>query len=76
MKARYLKAALGISKFTLSPLAYLLARETFLVENLRLKHLLPSNQHYEAFIEERRKKRKEIWPEFYCTDAMICKEWM
>ena len=74
-KPMYLKRMLGVSKFALSRYAYVLARETFLVEDLRLQMLLPSTPAYEELLRELRMKRDSISEEFYTTDAMI-NDWM
>lgn len=75
VKARFLKAALGISKFAPSRLAYELTRETFLVEDLRTKFLLPANKHAAALKGARQQKRNEIPEDFYATDAMTDRSW-
>ena len=76
MKPRFLKRVLGISKYALSRYAYVLARETFLVEDLRLQMLLPSTTAYEGLIRELQMKRETISESFYTTDAMANTEWM
>ena len=75
VKAKFLKAAMGISKYTRSCLMYELARENFLIEELRTKLLLPSTKSGEEHLEDRRKKREEIPLEFYGTDGMIYHNW-
>ncbi|KAJ4427799.1 hypothetical protein ANN_25452 [Periplaneta americana] len=73
VKARFLKAALGISKHAPSRIAYELARENFLIEDLRYK--LPSTENSTRLLEERRQKRDEIWLDFYSTNAMTDRTW-
>lgn len=75
IKSRYLKRALGLSKYSLSRYAYELARETFFLEDLRLRMLLPATESYKKVVEERRQKRKEITEDFYSTNAMIQRDW-
>lgn len=75
VKANFLKRALGISRFTPSRMAYVLAREPFLIEDLRVKFLLPSTDAYKNFLQERYDKMTEIDEDFYCTSAMIDRSW-
>ncbi|KAJ4446865.1 hypothetical protein ANN_13565 [Periplaneta americana] len=75
VKARSLKAAIGISKFAPSRLAYELARETFHVEDLRTKFLLPAARREAALKEERQQKRNEVPNDFYAIDAMTDRSW-
>jgi hypothetical protein len=75
VKARFLKKALGVSKYTRSRLLYELAKETFLVEGLRINLLLPSPESATKLLEERKKKREEIWQDFYATDTMLNRNW-
>ena len=75
VKARFLKTALGVSKYTRSRLVYELAGEPFLIEDLRWKLDLPSTDSWRKLLEDREKKRKEIWPEFYTTEAMVNRAW-
>ena len=75
VKSRFLKAALGVSKYTKSRLIYELAKETLFVEDLRLKFSLPFTVNWERSLQERKKKREEIWPNFYATEAMIDRSW-
>mgnify|MGYP000250499100 CR=1 FL=1 len=74
VKARFLKMALGLSKYTSSRLVYELAREPFLMEELRLK--LGPTTNWAKLLRERQNKRKDIWPEFYTTNAMNTRTWM
>ena len=71
LKATYLKRVLCISKFTASRLAYAMAKETFLLEDLRLQHLMPTTPAMEEVSQEREAKERTIWPEFNATEAMI-----
>lgn len=75
IKSRYLKRVLGIGKNAKSRLTYELTRETFFLEDIRLRHLLASTGPYAELIEERRAKRTEIDPEFYGTGAMTDRTW-
>jgi hypothetical protein len=56
VKARFLKITLGISKYTPSRLADELAKETFLMEDLRYRLLLPSTENSSRLIEERKQE--------------------
>lgn len=76
VKAKFLKTAMGVSKYTPSRLIYELAREPFLIEELRTLVPLPSTRNAEAHLRERRKKRDEIPAEFYGTDAMTDRNWI
>lgn len=73
VKSRFLKATLGVSRYTRSRLAYELAREPFFIEDLRMK--LPSTDSSNKLLQEREKKRREIWMEFYATTAMTNRSW-
>lgn len=75
VKARYLKRALGVAKTAPSRLVYELARESFYIEDLRIKLLLPSTDQANKLIEIRKKKREEITEDFYTTDAMVDRRW-
>ncbi|KAJ4436809.1 hypothetical protein ANN_16941 [Periplaneta americana] len=75
VKARFLKATLGISKHTLSRLVYVLAQETFLIEELRTKLDLPSTSNWKKALDERIRKREDIWEDFYITEVMINRTW-
>ena len=44
VKSTYIKRAVGVAKNTRSRLVYLLARETFLIENLRTMYPYPTQQ--------------------------------
>ena len=76
VKATFLKKALRVSKFTQTRLIYVLTGELTLIEELRLKLLLPSTEGYIQMIEARKEKEKAIWEDFYCTGAMMDKNWM
>ena len=75
IKARFLKRTLGISKRSPSRLAYELAQETFLMEDLRHRLQLPSTEQESKLIEIRRKKRNDIELDFYTTEAMTNRKW-
>ena len=75
VKATYLKRALGVSKTTRSRLVYLLAREPFLLEDIKLRYML---QHTKALGNQMKimeEKRADVWPEFYGTGAMTDRTW-
>jgi hypothetical protein len=44
-------------------------------EELRINLLLPSTESVTKLLEERKKKREEIWQDFYATDAMPNRNW-
>jgi hypothetical protein len=69
LKARYLKRTKG--QYTPSRLVYPLARETFLLDDLMLKHLLPRTSEVKAVLRSRKKKQEEFWQDLYATEAMI-----
>ena len=75
LKARFLKRALGLSKYTASRLVYVLARETLLLDDLRLKLLLPCTESLQVILRELEAKRDGIPAEFYITDAMTSDHW-
>lgn len=75
VKSRFLKAALGVSKFTKSRIIYELARETFLLEDIRLELQLPHTHQYDQALTEMKERKNDIWEEFYSTDAMIFRQW-
>ena len=75
VKATYLKKAIGVSKNTRSRLVYLLARETFLIEDLRMTMTLPRTNASEQLLTILREKREATPVEFYGTGAMIDREW-
>lgn len=56
VKARFLKITLEISKYTPSRLAYELAKETFLMEDLRYRLLLQSTENSSRLLEERKQE--------------------
>jgi hypothetical protein len=45
------------------------------MEDMRLKLLLPYTDAVNKVITERREKEKEIWCDFYATEAMINRKW-
>lgn len=75
VKASFLKRILAVSRFTSSRLVYVLTREQFFLEELRMRYLLPSTKAYEQLLQERRQKRDAIPEEFYGTPAMIDRSW-
>ena len=75
VKSLYLKRVLCLSRFTPPNLVYLLARETFYIEDIRVQLMLPSTDAYSALLLERTRKREEVWTDFFSTDAMITTEW-
>jgi hypothetical protein len=76
VKSTFLKRAMCLSKHTPSRLTYVLARETYAIEDIRQKWLLPNTAAYVDLVQEVNAKRKEIWLEFYGTDAMGNTDWM
>lgn len=75
VKALYIKRAIAVSKTTRSRLVYLLAREPFLIEDLRILLPLPNTKASEKSLQNLNKKRQEIPIEFYGTGAMIDRSW-
>ncbi|PSN56769.1 hypothetical protein C0J52_02682 [Blattella germanica] len=77
IKATFLKRILCVSKFYPSRLAYVLARESFYLEDLRYKSglMLPSTPAYQCVIQELHDKKNQIWNDFYSTTAMMSTEW-
>ena len=75
IKASFLKKALGLSKFTPSRITYLLSKEPFYLEELRLQRLLTATGPYKTVMQEMEAKRTEIWQDLYSTDAMMNEEW-
>ncbi|XP_068082628.1 fasciclin-1 [Anabrus simplex] len=65
-----LKVTLEVSKHTLSRLVYILLREIFFIKVLRMKPDLPYTPKWKKEIDERIKKREDIWEECYTTEAM------
>ncbi|KAJ4438679.1 hypothetical protein ANN_14626 [Periplaneta americana] len=76
VKARFLERALGAGKFAPNRYMYLLARETFFIEDLRMKMALPSNESYNEAIARRTTKQRGVDSIFFCTDAMIYRDWI
>ena len=56
-------------------LMYLLARETFLIEDLRTNMILPRTNASEQLLTTLSEKREAIPEEFYGTGAMIDRQW-
>ena len=75
VKSTFLKKILCVSKYTPSRLTYQLTGEPFLIEDLRLKMLLPATDAYGKLLDELRDKREAIWLDFYSTEAMVNPEW-
>ncbi|KAJ4444982.1 hypothetical protein ANN_06781 [Periplaneta americana] len=71
VKARFLRRALSLSKYT----PYALAKEQFFIEELHSELLLPSTEGYRKLLQELNKKKQKIWPDFFSTDAMIYGDW-
>jgi hypothetical protein len=76
VKSTFLKRAMCLSNHTPSRLTYVLARETYAIEDIRQKWLLPNTAACVDRLQELNAKRKEIWSEFYGTDAMGNTDWM
>jgi hypothetical protein len=76
VKSAFLKRAMCLSKYTPSRLTYVLARETYAIEDIRHKLLLPNTAAYDDLLQELKAKRKEIRLQFYGTDAMGNTDWM
>ncbi|KAJ4447065.1 hypothetical protein ANN_09054 [Periplaneta americana] len=70
-----LKRVFGLSRFAPSRIVYELTREPMLLEDLWLQFLLPSTSAYEGTVLEHRRKKAEIWEEFYVMDAMAREDW-
>ncbi|KAJ4433877.1 hypothetical protein ANN_16190, partial [Periplaneta americana] len=75
VKARFLKRVLGVGKQSPTRIVYVLAKESFFIEDLRLELMLPSTGPYQAHLETRRRKQEDIDPDFYCTSAMTDRKW-
>jgi hypothetical protein len=56
-------------KYTPSRLTYVLARETYAIQDICHKLLLSITAAYDD-LQQLNAKREEIWLKFYCTDAM------
>ena len=54
---------------------YMLARETYFLEDIRLRMLLPATETYSQVMAQRKKKEREIDNSFFATDAMVNREW-
>ena len=75
VKTRFIKRAIGAGKQAPNRMVYMLARETFFLEDLRLKMLLPATEPYKEVIARRKQKEREIDSTFFATDAMVNREW-
>ena len=75
VKARYLKRALSLSKYTRNSYVYLIAGESYFIEDIRTCFNLPSTQAYEDVIIERRQKATAVPKEIMETDAMKTDVW-
>ncbi|PSN54267.1 hypothetical protein C0J52_08608 [Blattella germanica] len=71
VKARYLKKAIGISKYSPNRMTYAITRETYFLDDVRNTMLLPSTEAYREAIARKKQKEKKINTEFFGTDAMI-----
>ncbi|KAJ4444760.1 hypothetical protein ANN_06557 [Periplaneta americana] len=59
-----------VNHFREKIIAYELAKETFFIEDIKDKMLLPSTPQATKHIRQREEKRAEIYEEFYTSDAM------
>ena len=75
VKATYLKRIFGVSKTTRSRLVYLLAREPFLLEDIKLRYMLQHTRALGNQMKTMEEKRADVWPEFYDTGAMTDRTW-
>ena len=75
VKTRYLRRALGVSKYTPKRLIYLLTRETFFLKDIRIRMLLPHTGPYKEVVDRRLRKQKEVEESFFTTDAMADRGW-
>ena len=75
MKPRYLRRVLGVSKFALFRYVYVLAREIFLIEDLRTQMHLQHKPACEELLRELQGKRDSIEESFYITNVMVNREW-
>lgn len=75
VKARYLKRALSLSKYTRNSYVYLIAGESYFIEDIRTCFNLPITQAYEDVIIERRQKATAVPKEIMETDAMKTDVW-
>ena len=73
LKTTFMKRAIGVSKYT--PSRLILARETFLIEDIMWRHLLVQTPAVREVLQERRLKERDVWDEFYSTDAMVYRDW-
>ena len=75
VKATFLKRALGVSKTTRSRIVYLLAREHFLLEDIKLRCMLQHTKALGNQMKTMEKKRADVWPELYGTGAISDRTW-
>ena len=75
VKASFLKRTLGVAKSTPSRLVYEMAREPFLIEELKFRYDLPYTSAAEKHLTNRKEKRADIWEDFYTTEAMTSGNW-
>jgi hypothetical protein len=75
VKSRYLKKALGLSKYTKSRYTYKLANTDFFVRDLRDRFSLQSTAEYEKFLHNKNISLTEINPQFFETPAMTNPCW-
>ena len=75
VKSRYLKKALGLSKFMKSRLTYKLADTDFFVKDLMSRFSLPETPTSSKFIRNQLFKFSQIEPEIYDTPAMVNQTW-
>ena len=52
-----------------------LAKETFFVKDLKTSLMLPTTMAYKDAIRELNNKKKDIWEDFYTTEAMTNRKW-
>jgi hypothetical protein len=76
VKAIYWNRDLQVLKYTPSHLAYTMAKESLVLEDLQLNLLLPSTEPYKTAVDQRWQKQEEIWEEFYTADTMTNRNWM
>jgi hypothetical protein len=67
---------LYLSLTTQNRLVYKLAKEPFLIQELRVEKHLPATTSYNDILAERVGKREEIPLEFYGSEAMVNSRWM
>jgi hypothetical protein len=72
----FLKKSVRLSKFIPLRLVFAIARESYLLEDLKLKMLLLSVIVYREVMDGRRGKEKEIWEKFYRMTAVMKRKWI